>query len=62
MEKNPQAFSKTTPHMLLAGSVLVIPDHDILLRQYLQASQVDGTTKGLALTGHGDRRDWIRFP
>jgi Tfp pilus assembly protein FimV len=55
MQKNPQAFTKTSPRVLMAGAVLTIPDHDELLRQ-----QMPNNKPGYAAID--ERKNWVRYP
>ena len=39
IQQNPQAFTKTPPRTLMAGSILTIPDHDSLVAMYLKSGK-----------------------
>lgn len=39
IQQNPQAFTKTPPRTLMAGSILTIPDHDNLVAMYLKSGR-----------------------
>jgi len=39
IQQNPQAFTKTPPRTLMAGSILTIPDHDNLVAMYLKSGK-----------------------
>ena len=39
IQQNPQAFTKTPPRSLMAGSILTIPDHDSLVAMYLKSGK-----------------------
>ena len=76
IQQNPQAFTKTPPRTLMAGSVLTIPDHENLVAMYLKPGKnapKGGATAAAATTlGSGnanpndqnmnERKNWVRFP
>jgi Tfp pilus assembly protein FimV len=77
IQQNPQAFTKTPPRTLMAGSILTIPDHDNLVAMYLKsgksASAKNATASnnnagpgsgGYATTdlNMNERKNWVRFP
>jgi len=77
IQQNPQAFTKTPPRVLMAGSILTIPDHDNLVAMYLKsgksATAKNATTSnnnsgpgagGYATTdlNMNERKNWVRFP
>jgi hypothetical protein len=39
IQQNPQAFTKTPPRTLMAGSILTIPDHSSLVAMYLKSGK-----------------------
>jgi len=55
IDQNPNAFTKTTPRYLMAGSVLTVPNHEDLVRQHLNGNK---PTNGLI----DERRNWVRYP
>jgi Tfp pilus assembly protein FimV len=77
IQQNPQAFTKTPPRVLMAGSILTIPDHDNLVAMYLKsgksapAKNASGSNNssgpgagGYATTdlNMNERKNWVRFP
>ena len=68
MLQNPQAFTKSTPRVLIAGAVLKVPSTDDVLRQYTSGKSGDASTS--AKTGGyttadinmNERKNWVRFP
>jgi Tfp pilus assembly protein FimV len=67
MAHNPQAFTKSTPRVLIAGAVLKLPNADDLLRQQLPSKSA---TPAVAPVGGyttadmnmNERKNWVRFP
>ena len=72
MQQNPQAFTQSTPRVLIAGAVLRLPSNEELLRTQLGAS---GKGSGAAPAGStwaggystrdmnmNERKNWVRFP
>ena len=55
IQHNPHAFINTSPSLLRAGAVLVVPNHDELLLQHLRPL-------GVVRTDPNDRRHWVRYP
>ena len=77
IQQNPQAFTKTPPRVLMAGSILTIPDHDNLVAMYLKsgksaparnaqsANNISGPGAGGYATtdlNMNERKNWVRFP
>lgn len=77
IQQNPQAFTKTPPRVLMAGSILTIPDHDNLVAMYLksgksapaknanaQSNSAGSSSGGYATTdlNMNERKNWVRFP
>jgi len=75
IQQNPQAFTKTPPRTLMAGSVLTIPDHENLVAMYLKPGKnapKGGATAAATTLGSGnanpndqnmnERKNWVRFP
>jgi Tfp pilus assembly protein FimV len=56
LQQNPQAFTKSSPRVLMAGSVITIPNHDDLLRQHLKPRDGGG------VVSYDDRKNWVRYP
>lgn len=66
MAQNPQAFTKSTPRVLVAGAVLKLPNTDDLLRQHLPGKSASPaaapggyTTADIHMN---ERKNWVRFP
>jgi Tfp pilus assembly protein FimV len=59
IQQNPQAFTKTPPRTLMAGSILTIPDHDNLVAMYLKsgksapAKNAQGSDSSMRSSGPG---------
>jgi hypothetical protein len=66
IQQNPQAFTKSPPRVLMAGSVVVVPNHDDLLRSYVgggnRAYGVRGGGYSTADMNMNERKNWVRFP
>lgn len=62
IQKNPQAFTKSTPRALMAGVVLNVPNHDELLRSFMAPSAQSARGYANADTGMNERKNWVRFP
>jgi Tfp pilus assembly protein FimV len=77
IQQNPQAFTKTPPRVLMAGSILTIPDHDNLVAMYLKSgksaparnAQGANNSSGPGAGGYAttdlnmnERKNWVRFP
>ena len=77
IQQTPQAFTKTPPRTLMAGSILTIPDHDNLVAMYLKSGKSappKNATASNASSGPGsggyattdlnmnERKNWVRFP
>jgi phage tail protein X len=65
MEKNPTAFTKGTPKMLMAGAVLSVPDHAEIVNKVLQKTDNTSKPKDAKWSGDGSgemHRNWVRFP
>ncbi len=66
IQQNPQAFTKSPPRVLMAGSVIVVPNHDDLLRSYVsggnRAYGVRGGGYSTADLDMNERKNWVRFP
>ena len=68
MSQNPQAFTKSTPRVLIAGAVLKVPSTEDVLRQYTSGKSSEPTPS--AKTGGyttadinmNERKNWVRFP
>jgi Tfp pilus assembly protein FimV len=68
MSQNPQAFTKSTPRVLIAGAVLKVPSTEDVLRQYSGGKSSD-TTPSAKTGGYttadinmNERKNWVRFP
>ncbi len=68
MAHNPQAFTKTTPRVLIAGAVLTLPTTDELLPRS-SGSKTGSPAPGAPLAGYttadinmSERKNWVRFP
>ena len=77
IQQNPQAFTKTPPRTLMAGSILTIPDHDNLVAMYLKSGKsapaknatASNSSSGPGAGGYAttdlnmnERKNWVRFP
>jgi len=77
IQQNPQAFTKTPPRVLMAGSILTIPDHDNLVAMYLKSGKsapaknaaTSNNNSGPGAGGYAttdlnmnERKNWVRFP
>ena len=77
IQQNPQAFTKTPPRTLMAGSILTIPDHDNLVAMYLKSGKsapgkntsASSNSSGPGAGGYAttdlnmnERKNWVRFP
>lgn len=72
MQQNPQAFTQSTPRVLIAGAVLRLPSNEELLRTQLGASGKGSGTAPAGSTWAGgystrdmnmnERKNWVRFP
>ena len=72
IQQNPQAFTKTPPRTLMAGSILTIPDHDNLVAMYLKSGKNASASSNSSGPGAGgyattdlnmnERKNWVRFP
>lgn len=68
MSQNPQAFTKSTPRVLIAGAVLKVPSTEDVLRQYSPGKSSDTTpstkTGGYTMAdiNMNERKNWVRFP
>ena len=77
IQQNPQAFTKTPPRTLMAGSILTIPDHDNLVAMYLKSGKsapaknaaTSNNNSGPGAGGYAttdlnmnERKNWVRFP
>jgi len=77
IQQNPQAFTKTPPRTLMAGSILTIPDHDNLVAMYLKSGKsapaknatASNNNAGPGSGGYAttdlnmnERKNWVRFP
>lgn len=66
--QNPQAIQKGKTPKLRKGAVLLVPDHDELLRQYLgsKAPAVEAVQSpappGFTPSTSEERRRWVHFP
>jgi len=58
-QQNPQAFSKSSPRVLVPGSVLTLPNVDEVLRMNLPTPGANGPAPGY---DPNDRKNWIRYP
>jgi Tfp pilus assembly protein FimV len=77
IQQNPQAFTKTPPRTLMAGSILTIPDHDNLVAMYLKSGKSAPAKNAMASNNNAgpgsggyattdlnmnERKNWVRFP
>lgn len=67
MAHNPQAFTQSTPRVLIAGAVLKVPSTEDLLRQHLPGKSVTPVVSPLggyttADMNMNERKNWVRFP
>jgi Tfp pilus assembly protein FimV len=70
MQQNPQAFTQSTPRVLIAGAVLRMPSNEDLLRTQLGASGKASAPSGSTWAGGystrdmnmNERKNWVRFP
>jgi Tfp pilus assembly protein FimV len=70
MQHNPQAFTQSTPRVLIAGAVLRLPSNEDLLRTQLGASGKATAPAGSTWAGGystrdmnmNERKNWVRFP
>ncbi|CAN1553143.1 LysM domain [Burkholderiaceae bacterium] len=72
MQQNPQAFTQSTPRVLIAGAVLRLPSNEDLLRTQLGASGKSSASAPAGNTWAGgystrdmnmnERKNWVRFP
>ncbi len=70
MQHNPQAFTQSTPRVLIAGAVLRLPSNEDLLRTQLGASGKASASSGSTWAGGystrdmnmNERKNWVRFP
>ncbi len=68
MSQNPEAFTKSTPRVLIAGAVLKVPSTEDVLRQYLTGKTPDSSapTKPGGYTtadiNMNERKNWVRYP
>ena len=67
MAHNPQAFTQSTPRVLIAGAILKVPSTENLLHQQLPSKSA---TPAVAPVGgyttadmnRNERKTWVRFP
>jgi cell division protein YceG involved in septum cleavage len=68
MSQNPEAFTKSSPRVLLAGAVLTLPSTQEVLRQYQTGKPTDASaaTKPGGYTtadiNMNERKNWVRYP
>ncbi len=68
MSHNPEAFTKSTPRVLIAGAVLKVPSTEDVLRQYAPAKSNDSAAPSksggytTADINMNERKNWVRFP
>ncbi len=71
IQQNPQAFTKTPPRTLMAGSILTIPDHDAPPKnaQGSASGSNSSSSSGPGAGGYAttdlnmnERKNWVRFP
>jgi hypothetical protein len=69
VQQNPQAFTKSPPRALMAGSVLNVPNHDDLVRSYMVPGHSPGNSGmhrgggySTADMNMNERKNWVRFP
>ena len=69
MSHNPEAFTKSTPRVLIAGAVLKLPSTEDVLRQYLSGKPTDAVTTASKPGGYttadinmNERKNWVRYP
>jgi Tfp pilus assembly protein FimV len=64
--QNPQAFTKSTPRVLIAGAVLKLPNADEFLRQQLPSKSANPAVAPGGYTtadmNMNERKNWVRFP
>lgn len=61
-QQNPQAFTKTSPRVLMAGSVLTIPDGEVLLKMQGSNKSTPGAQDHSGSDMMNERKNWVRFP
>jgi Tfp pilus assembly protein FimV len=69
MSQNPEAFTKSTPRVLIAGAVLRVPSTEDVLRQYLTGKTADTAAAPAKSGGYttadinmNERKNWVRYP
>jgi Tfp pilus assembly protein FimV len=61
MQQNPQAFTKSSPRILMAGAVITIPDGEVLLKLQTSGKQASKQEHAGA-DWSNERKNWVRFP
>lgn len=71
IQQNPQAFTKSSPRVLMVGAVLTVPNHDDILRLHMSRFKQGSSTGGGRAMNSGyatsdlnmiERKNWVRFP